>query len=81
MERNASIAQRARRLYNERLKQTLEASSFGQFVAIEVESGEYFLGATPLQAIKNAQKKYATKSFHVMKVGYDAALLMKRKEV
>ncbi len=77
MERNVSVAERARELYHEHLKQTLEASSFGQFVAIEVESGEYFLGSTPLMAIKNAQKKYATKSFHVMKIGYNAALRMK----
>jgi hypothetical protein len=77
MERNASVAERARRLYDERFKQTLEKSSFGKFIAIEVDSEEYFLGSTPIQAINNAQKKYSTKSFHVIKIGYDAALLMK----
>jgi hypothetical protein len=77
MERNASVAERARQLYRERFKQTLEKNSFGQFVAIEVDSKEYFLGSTPLQAINNAQKKYASKPFHVIKIGYDEALLIK----
>jgi hypothetical protein len=78
MERNANTAERARQLYHERFKQILEKNSFGQFVAIEVDSEEYFLGLTPIQAINNAQKKYSTKLFHVIKIGYDAALLMKR---
>jgi hypothetical protein len=78
MERNASVAERARQLYHERFKQTLEKGSFGQFVAIEVDSEEYFLGPTPIQAINNGQKKYSTKPFHVIKIGSEAALLMKR---
>jgi len=61
MERNANTAERARQLYHERFKQILEKNSFGQFVAIEVDS-----------------EKYSTKLFHVIKIGYDAALLMKR---
>jgi len=46
-------------------------------MAIEVDSEEYFLGSTPIQAINNAKKKYSAKTFHIIKIGYDAALLMK----
>jgi hypothetical protein len=59
------------------LKQTLEASSRGQFVAIEVNSGDYFFGSTPLEAINNGKQKYPERFFHVMRVGYKAAMLIK----
>ena len=73
-----ALAVKARAIYSQRLKQTLEACCRGQFVAIEVDSGDYFLGSTPLEAIKNGKAKYPEKAFHVMKVGYKAAVLLKR---
>jgi hypothetical protein len=72
-----ALAVKARAIYSQRLKQTLEACCRGQFVAIEVDSGDYFLGSTPLEAIKNGKAKYPEKAFHVMKVGYKAAVLLK----
>jgi hypothetical protein len=73
-----ALAAKARTIYSQRLKQTLEACCRGQFVAIEVDSGDYFLGSTPLEAIKNGKAKHPEKAFHVMKVGYKAAVLLKR---
>ena len=76
-----TLAIKARRIYNEQLKGTLEACCRGQFVAIEADSGDYFLGPTPLEAIKGGKFKYPGRSFHVMKVGYKAAILLKRSRV
>ena len=75
---NKALAIKARRIYHEQLKGTLEACCRGQFVAIEVDSGDYFLGLTPLEAINGGKFKYPEKSFHVMKVGYKAAVMLKR---
>jgi len=72
-----ALAAKARKIYYEQLKQTLEASSQGKFVAIEVNSGDYFLGSTPLEAINNGKQRYPEEIFHVMKVGYKAAVLIK----
>jgi len=72
-----TLAAKARAIYSQHLKQTLEACCRGQFVAIEVDSGEYFLGSTPLEAIKSGKAKYPEKPFHVMKVGYKSAILLK----
>jgi hypothetical protein len=72
-----TLAAKARKIYYEQLKQTLEASSRGQFVAIEVNSEDYFLGSTPLEAINNGKQKYIERFFHVMRVGYKAAVLIK----
>jgi len=73
-----ALAAKARKIYNDRLKGSLETCCRGQFVAVEVDSGDYFLGPTPLEAINNGKSKYPEKSFHVMKVGYKAAVLLKK---
>lgn len=75
------LAAKAREIYHKQLKQTLEASAHGKFVAIEVESGDYFLGANPLDAIRKGKQKYPKKVFHVMKVGYKAAILLKGRRL
>ena len=78
-ERNhKALAIKARTIYNQQLKGSLETCCRGQFVAIEVDSGDYFLGPTPLEAVKNGKAKYPPKAFHIMKVGYKAAVLLKR---
>jgi len=72
-----ALAAKARAIYSQHLKSDLEACCRGQFVAIEVDSGEYFLGSTPLEAIKHGRVKYPERPFHVMKVGFRAAILLK----
>ena len=42
--KHKGLANKARKIYNGRLRQSLESSNRGHFVAIEVESGDYFLG-------------------------------------
>jgi len=76
-----ALASKARGIYNQQLKGTLEVCCRGQFVAIEVDSGDYFLGATPLEAVKSGKAKYPEKVFHVMKVGYKAAVLLKGRRL
>jgi hypothetical protein len=76
-----ALAVQARAIYSRRLKQVLEGCCRGQFVAIEVDSEDYFLGSTPLEAIEKGKAKYPEKAFHVMKVGYKAAVLLKRWRV
>ena len=45
------VAIAARRIYEERFRETLEQSHRDQFVAIEPISGDYFLGQTLSEAI------------------------------
>ena len=75
-----ALAAKAREIYNERLKENLEECCRGQFVAIEVDSGDYFVGRFPLEAVMSGKAKYPERIFHVMKVGYKAAILLKRRE-
>lgn len=50
-----SVIERAKRIYAEQLRTVLEPHHLNRFVAIESESGEYFLGDTFDEAVKFAK--------------------------
>ena len=66
------LASKAREIYNRKYRRKLEATERGKVVAIEVESGEIFLGRTALEAGLKAREKYPDKIFYFIKVGYPA---------
>lgn len=51
------------------LKAKLEREHRGEFAAIEVESGDYFLGKTLQEADKKARVKYPNRVFYVVRMG------------
>src|SRR5438105_8035348 len=51
-----SVIERAKRIYAEQLQGVLEPQHLNRFVAIEPESGEYFLGDTFDEAVKSARE-------------------------
>lgn len=70
------VAERGQRLYEEKLKANLEPTEKGQFVAIEVESGEYFIADTLLEVLQMAKEKHPTKLFHTIRIGYGGVFKM-----
>lgn len=71
---SGNVADRARRIYEERLRATLEQSHMNEFVAIEPISGEYFLGRTLSDAIGASRTKYPDRLTHALRVGHKAAI-------
>jgi hypothetical protein len=69
-----SIIDRAKQLYAERLQTALEAEHRDRFVAIEPESGDYFLADTLDEAADAAQAAHPTRRSHVIRIGHKAAL-------
>ena len=67
------VIDRAKRLYADHLQSELESQHAGRFVAIEPESGEYFLGDTFDEAVKSARAKYASRLSHTIRIGHRAA--------
>jgi hypothetical protein len=65
---------RADRIYQERLRSELERSHFNSFVAIEPESGDYFLGRTLSEASAAASIAHPNRRCCVLRVGHSAAL-------
>lgn len=61
----------------EALSQELAKEHFGRFIAIEIDSGEYFIGGTALEATRKAQAKHPGKIFFLGRIGYRTAYTFK----
>jgi len=59
-------------IYQQRLKSQLDPTYHGQIVAIEVESGDYFIGKSVTEAARKAREKYPEKVFYFVKIGFPA---------
>lgn len=60
------------------IRDDLEPNHFGEFVMIEVESGDYYLGETPGQALERAEEDHPDSVFCLIRVGHAAANKLKR---
>ena len=67
------IAVRAKLLYQEHLHTSLEANHMGDFVCIEPDSGEYFVGRTFDDAVNQAIDAFPDRLTHTLRVGHEAA--------
>jgi hypothetical protein len=70
------LIERAERLYEERFKAKLEATHVHSFVAIEPESGEYFLGPTLSEASAACRAAHPDRRACILRVGHRAAVYM-----
>lgn len=68
-----SVIERAKQIYANQLQSDLESQHMDRFVAIEPESGEYFLGDTFDEAVKSARTKYPSRLSHTIRIGHRAA--------
>ena len=66
--------QKAELVYEKRLSRILEPEHMDEFVAIEPQSGDYFLGKTLSEAMAASRKVYPDRLAHAMRVGHKAAL-------
>jgi hypothetical protein len=69
-----TVIERAKRLYAEQLRAVLEPTHRNRFVAIEPESGEYFLADSFDDAVRLARAKYPSRVTHTIHIGHRAAL-------
>lgn len=56
------------------IEEKLKPEHLGKVVAIEIETGDYFLGRTGSEAVEEARKKYPNKIFYLARVGARAAV-------
>ena len=68
-----SVIDRAKHIYATELQANLESEHMNRFVAIEPESGEYFLADTFDEAVKSARTKYPARLSHTIRIGHSAA--------
>ncbi len=63
---------RANQIYEIQLKEKLERDHKGEIVAIEITSGDFFLGRNEIEAYEKGIKKHPNKTFVYKRVGYKA---------
>lgn len=67
------LANDAKRLYESKLRESLEATHTDDYVAIEPESGSHFIGHTFLAAALAAKNAYPDRKSFVLRIGHEAA--------
>lgn len=67
------LVEGGQRFYDEQLKAQLEPEHTGRYVAIEPDSGRYFLGDTGTDALLEAHRSLPKSLFYLARVGYQAA--------
>lgn len=67
------LVESGQRFYDEHLRDRLEPEHAGRYVAIEPESGRYFLADTGTQALLEARQALPESLFYLARVGHLAA--------
>ena len=65
------LVEKGKEIYR-KIKDRLEPVHKGEIVAIEVKTGDYFLGKDMVEADEKAREKYPDEVFYFNKIGYRA---------
>ena len=63
------VARRAKEIYNTRLRAELERTHYGQFCAIDPDSGEYFLSKSMSDAMAAGRTAHPDRKFFLLRIG------------
>lgn len=69
-QQSVEIARRGQEIYDLRLRAGLEATRHGQFVAIEPDSGDFYLGESLSEAIQAARTAHPDQLVFALRVGH-----------
>ena len=64
-----ALAEAGEKIYSERYRAQFEAEHPGRFVAIDVQTGDAYLGNTPEEALNQAQAARKGSLTHLIKIG------------
>jgi hypothetical protein len=67
------VAARGEAIYEQQIRAKVEAAHKGQFVVIDIETGDYEIDADDLAATKRALAKRPTAVLYGLRIGYPAA--------
>ena len=71
---SSAVAEKAKRIYEERLRAELEPKHRDKFVAIEPDSGDYFVGSTYGESVMAARNAHPKRISFVIRIGHEAAI-------
>ncbi len=73
-EHSLDVARRATEIYDMRLRVMLETDHRNAYVAVEPDSGDYFLGDTLSEAIQAARTAHPNRISFALRVGHPSAV-------
>ena len=69
------VARRAKKLYESSIRQRVEVEqNIGKMVIIDIETGDYEIDKTGLQASRNLSKKHPNARLFGIRIGYNVAV-------
>jgi hypothetical protein len=71
------LCTKGKRIYDG-IKDKLEPKLNNKFVAIEVDSGDYFIGNDAIEATNKARREYPESVFFLVRIGHLAAFKTRR---
>ncbi len=69
----SELAEKSKAFYERELKNRLEPTEKGKFVAIEPETESYFVDKDGTKALLQAREAFPDKLFFLIRIGYEAA--------
>jgi hypothetical protein len=78
---SAEIAERGQALYDRDIRDRLDASARGKFLALDIETGEYEIDADERAALKRARAKRPDAALYLLRIGRPTAYRLGRKAV
>lgn len=64
-----ATARRGQEIYDRKYRTQYERDFSGQFLAIDVDSEQVYLGANPQEAVKHGKTKAPSAIFHLIRIG------------
>jgi len=69
------LVDKGKEIYEKKLKDKLEPKHKGEIVAIDVKSGDYFVGRDMTEADKKAREKHPDDVFYMVRIGHRAVFV------
>lgn len=63
------LLRKGEEIYQQELKQSLEPTNNGKYIAIEVDSKRHFIGDTKDEAVAKAKREFPNKLFVIRRIG------------
>ncbi len=70
---SGEIAERGQALYDQQVRGIVESSHKGEYLVLDIETGEYEMDVSELAALKRAKAKNPGAAFYMLRVGYSSA--------
>lgn len=70
---NAEIAQRGQALYEQQIRERVEADHKGEFLVVEVDTGDFEMDAAAVNALERAHIKHPNGALYLIRIGHRSA--------